>query len=87
MNKPASLALTTLLLCIPPGAARLHAAPAAAPGEAYYSEEQVFQSRPDPNHERYSGGIGNTGLKARLYPGGGLINPTMLPRIATSAGT
>ena len=41
MNKPASLALTPLLLCIPPGAARLHAAPAAAPGEAYYTEEQI----------------------------------------------
>ena len=69
MNKPVSLALTTLLLCLAPGAARLHAAPAAAPGEAYYTEAPMFQSRPDPTRERYFGGIGTTGLKARIYPG------------------
>ena len=69
MNKPTSLALTTLLLCLAPGAPRLHAAPAAAPGEAYYTEERVFQSRPDPTTERYFGGIGTTGLKPRIYPG------------------
>jgi hypothetical protein len=32
MNKPTSIAITTLLFCIAPGAARLHAAPAAAAG-------------------------------------------------------
>jgi hypothetical protein len=69
MNKPASLALTTLLLCIAPGVARLHAAPAAAAGEAYYTEEYVYVSRPNPNNERYFGNIGTTGLKPRIYPG------------------
>ena len=64
-----TLALNTVLLCIAPSAARLHAAPAAAPGEAYYTEERVFQSRPDPTHERFFGGIGTTGLKPRIYPG------------------
>jgi len=69
MSKPASLALTTLLLCLAPGAERLHAAPAAAAGEAYYTEAPMFQSRPDPTRERYFGGIGTTGLKPRIYPG------------------
>jgi hypothetical protein len=63
MNKPASLALTTLLLCLAPGVARLHAAPAAAASEAYYTEAPMFQSRPDPTRERYFGGIGTAGLK------------------------
>jgi hypothetical protein len=35
----------------------------------YYTEEQEFQSRPNPTRERYFGGIGTTGLKPRVYPG------------------
>jgi hypothetical protein len=35
----------------------------------YYTEEQVFQLRPDPTRERFFGGIGTTGLKPRVYPG------------------
>jgi hypothetical protein len=35
----------------------------------YYTEEHVFQSRPNPTRERFFGGIGTTGLKARVYPG------------------
>ena len=69
MKNPASLALTTLLLCIAPGAARLHAAPAAAPGEAYYTEEKIYQSRPDPARDTPFGCIGATGLMTRIYPG------------------
>ena len=42
---------------------------AAAAVEAYYTEAPMFQSRPDPTRERYFGGIGTTGLKARIYPG------------------
>jgi len=69
MSHSTFLALTTLLLCIAPGAARLHAAPAAAPGEAYYTEEKIYQSRPDPARDTPFGCIGATGLKVRIYPG------------------
>jgi hypothetical protein len=57
--------LTTLLL----GTAWLDAAPAGADGEAFYTEDQVYKSRPDPARDTYFGGIGATGLKARVYPG------------------
>lgn len=69
MKHPTPLAFITLLLCIAPGAAWLHAAPAAAAGEAYYSDEQLYTSRPDPARETPFGGIGATGLMARIYPG------------------
>jgi Family of unknown function (DUF6288) len=35
----------------------------------YYTEEQAYQSRPNPENERYFGVIGTTGLKPRIYPG------------------
>lgn len=63
MNHPASLALTTVLLCIAPGTAWLHAAPAATANEAYYTEAQVYTSRPNPARDTPFGGIGATGLK------------------------
>jgi len=37
--------------------------------QSYYTEEPVFQSRPDPTRERFFGYIGTTGLKPRVYPG------------------
>ena len=79
MNKPASLALTALLLGIAPGTAPLHAAPAAAPGEAYYTEERIYQSRPGPTQERFFGVIGTTGRKVRVYPGVVLKVEEMMP--------
>ncbi len=37
--------------------------------DSYYTEELVFQSRPNPAAERHFGYIGTTGLKPRVYPG------------------
>ena len=34
-----------------------------------YTEEKIYQTRPDPTLERFFGIIGTTGLKARVYPG------------------
>jgi len=36
---------------------------------AYYQEERVFHSRPNPDREMSFGSIGVTGLKARIYKG------------------
>jgi hypothetical protein len=69
MSHSTSLALTALLLVLAPGSARLHAAPAAAPGEAYYTEEQIYQSRPAPARDTPFGCIGASGLMTRIYPG------------------
>jgi hypothetical protein len=41
--------------------------------EEFYTERPMFQFRPNPTSERYFGGIGTTGLKARNYPGVVLI--------------
>jgi hypothetical protein len=38
-------------------------------GEEYYTERPLYQLRPDPTRERHFGGIGTTGIKARIYPG------------------
>lgn len=38
-------------------------------GDEFYIESPMFQSRPNPTSERYFGGIGTTGLKARIDPG------------------
>lgn len=69
MKHPAFITITTLLFCIAPGAAWLHAAPAAAPGEGYYTGERIYQSRPEPARDTPFGSIGATGLMARVYPG------------------
>jgi hypothetical protein len=69
MKHPATLAFTTLLLWIPPGAAWLHAAPVAAAGDTYYTDQPVYTSRPDPARDTPFGCIGATGLMARIYPG------------------
>ena len=49
-------------------AGTLCAAEQAKPA-GYYTDEHVYKSRPDPSSERYFGGIGTIGLKARIYPG------------------
>jgi hypothetical protein len=67
--KKIAIFLTTLLFCIAPGIARLHAAPAAAAGDAYYTGEKIYQSRPDPARDTPFGCIGATGVMARVYPG------------------
>jgi len=60
--KRSSTILALLVLAHP-----LHAGDAT--GESHYTEAPMFQSRPNPNSERYFGGIGTTGLKPRIYPG------------------
>jgi hypothetical protein len=60
MKVPASIVLTTLLVGI---------ASDAAPTITYYTEEPIYQSRPDPARDTPFGYIGATGLLARVYPG------------------
>jgi hypothetical protein len=60
MNRLTTLALTTLLLA---PLAALHA------GERYYTEEQVYTSRPNPDRETPFGHIGVAGVMVRIYPG------------------
>ncbi len=79
MNKPASLALTILLLCLAPGAAWLQAAPAATDAGAHYTETPLYQSRPHPGRDTHFGCIGATGLMARVYPGVLLKVEEMMP--------
>lgn len=62
MKRPSTLFLTLFLV-----AAQLHVG--AQSNDSYYTEEPMFQSRPNPATERYFGGIGTTGLKPRIYPG------------------
>jgi len=56
------ISLSTLALLLVPFAG--HAAESD-----YYTEEQVYQSRPDPTHDTPFGCIGATGLMTRIYPG------------------
>jgi Family of unknown function (DUF6288) len=79
MKHPNFSALATLLLCIAPGIAWLHAAPPAADGESYYTEAPVYQSRPNPARDTHFGCIGATGLMARVYPGVTLKVEEMMP--------
>jgi len=69
MSKLTTLALTTPLLWVALGAACLCASADAAAGEGYYTEEQVYKSRPNPSREKPFGHIGVTGVMARVYPG------------------
>ena len=50
-------------------AARLNAAPATATAETYYTEEKVYNLRPDPARDTPFGYIGVTGVMVRVYPG------------------
>jgi len=47
--------------------------------EPAYTEEKIYQTRPDPEQERFFGIIGTTGLKARIYPGVVLKVESMMP--------
>ena len=42
---------------------------AAGEKDAYYTEEHVYLSRPNPDREMSLGNIGVTGLKVRIYKG------------------
>ena len=44
-----------------------------------YTEEKIYQTRPDPKGERFFGIIGTTGLKPRVYPGVVLKVVEMMP--------
>jgi hypothetical protein len=79
MKHPAFIVLTTVLLWIAPGTAWLHAAPAATAGEAYYTGEKIYQSRPEPARDTPFGCIGATGLMARIYPGVTVKVEQMMP--------
>ncbi|MCX6877799.1 MAG: DUF6288 domain-containing protein [Verrucomicrobia bacterium] len=79
MRHPAFIVLTAVLLWIAPGTAWLHAAPAAAAGEAYYTEAQIYRSRPEPARDTPFGCIGATGLMARVYPGVTVKVEQMMP--------
>lgn len=63
MNR--SIFILTLFALI----AHLRAGAEGNPDQEYYTERPMYQSRPNPASERYFGGIGTTGLKARIYPG------------------
>ena len=69
MNKIATFTLTTLPLWLGLGPAWLCPAADAATGEEYYTGEQVYNSRPNPDREMPFGHIGVTGVKARIYQG------------------
>ena len=45
----------------------------------YYTEEHIYQTRPNPAGESFFGIIGTTGLKARVYPGVVLKVVEMMP--------
>ncbi len=64
MKTSSTIILTLLVLT-----AQLHAGAGGGNDGGHYTEEQVYQSRPDPTRERFFGGIGTTGLKPRIYPG------------------
>ena len=45
----------------------------------YYTDEHIYQTRPNPAGESFFGIIGTTGLKARVYPGVVLKVVEMMP--------
>ncbi|MFM7181778.1 MAG: DUF6288 domain-containing protein [Verrucomicrobiales bacterium] len=45
----------------------------------YYTERPLYQSRPNPDREKFFGVIGTTGLKPRIYPGVVLTVEEMVP--------
>ena len=59
-------------------AGTLCAAEQAKPAD-YYTEEHIYQTRPNPAGESFFGIIGTTGLKARVYPGVVLKVVEMMP--------
>jgi hypothetical protein len=60
---------TIFLLTLFALTAQLRAGAGGNADQDYYTERPMYQSRPNPARERYFGGIGTTGLKARVYPG------------------
>jgi hypothetical protein len=73
--KPIPFVLSSLCLL----SIHLHAAGGSSGAQGYYTEEPIFQSRPDPARERYFGFVGTTGLKLRVHPGVILKVEAMMP--------
>lgn len=65
MKTSTALAFVTVFFRLLPDMASLSASPA----DAYYSGEKIYQSRPAPDRDVFFGGIGATGVMARIYPG------------------
>ena len=68
-----------ILLSVSLFASQLHAAGGGGNDQGYYTEERMYQTRPDPKGERFFGIIGTTGLKPRVYPGVVLKVEEMMP--------
>jgi hypothetical protein len=68
-----------ILLSMSLFAGQLHAAGGGGNDQAYYTEEHIYQTRPNPAGESFFGIIGTTGLKARVYPGVVLKVEDMMP--------
>ncbi len=60
--------LSALLVTLFPLAGQLDAGDGGGDGARYYTEERIYQLRPNPAGERFFGVIGVTGLKTRIYP-------------------
>lgn len=71
-------ASTNLLLALSLFAAP-HAEGQSSDAQEYYTERPIYQSRPDPNRERFFGVIGTTGLRPRVYPGVVLVVEEITP--------
>ena len=57
----------------------LQAAGGGGNDQGYFTEEHIYQTRPNPAGESFFGIIGTTGLKARVYPGVVLKVVEMMP--------
>ena len=80
MKRSSSIILILFLF-----AGQLHAAGGGGNDQGYYTEELIYQFRPNPARERFFGIIGTTGLKPRIYPGVVLKPEEMVPA-SPSAG-
>ena len=74
-----SKALAALLLIPFVFSGQLDAGDGGGNGAGYYTEELIYNLRPAPTGERFFGGIGVTGLEARIYPGVVLKAEGMVP--------
>ena len=70
---------SSILLILSLFAGQLHAGGGGGIDQGYYTEELKYQTRPNPDGERFFGVIGTTGLKVRVYPGVVLKVEEMVP--------
>ena len=70
---------SSVLLILSLFAGQLHAGGGGGNDQGYYTEELKYQTRPNPDGERFFGVIGTTGLKVRVYPGVVLKVEEMMP--------